>query len=78
MEKKIERITLEVFTSAGINDLTGFHTLRHSIATHLMNGNVAVHKVRTHLRHDNISTTDKYSHSQDIEQAIKNNAYVKI
>ncbi len=59
-EKKIERIVLEVFTNAGVMNKTGFHTFRHSIATHLIYLGWNLNDIKNHLRHSNIATTSTY------------------
>ena len=38
------------------------HSLRHSIATHLLEGGLSVEYVRDFLGHENIDTTERYTH----------------
>ena len=47
---------------AGINKTVGLHTLRHSIATHLMQSGMKIEDIATFLGHKNIESTQRYTH----------------
>ena len=48
--------------SAAIGKEITLHSLRHSIATHLLESGLSVEYVRDFLGHENIDTTERYTH----------------
>jgi integrase/recombinase XerD len=57
----IERIH-KLAQAAGINKSVGLHTLRHSIATHLLQSGMALEEVSRFLGHSSLESTQIYTH----------------
>jgi integrase/recombinase XerD len=47
---------------AGINKAVGLHTLRHSIATHLLQSGMSLESVSRFLGHQSLESTQIYTH----------------
>jgi integrase/recombinase XerD len=56
--KRIKSLT----KAAGIQKDIGLHTLRHSIATHLMQSGMKIESIAQFLGHKNIDSTQRYVH----------------
>lgn len=62
---QVERICHRAVRAAGITKKASMHTLRHSYATHLLEGGVDLATLQKLLGHNQLSTTVRYTHVQE-------------
>jgi len=61
-DNPIQEAVKNALRKAGIPKHASVHTLRHSFATHLLQGGVNIREVQSLLGHKNVETTMIYTH----------------
>jgi site-specific recombinase XerD len=61
-ERTVQKVFEQARVASGIQKKVSIHALRHSFATHLLEGGIDIRFIQELLGHQSVCTTEKFTH----------------